>query len=196
MPPDAREPTRREFLSTSASTIGGGWLAFRLPWLAALSACARDAAVNEEPFTTLSAGEAATARAFASQIFPTDDTPGAEEAGVVYFMDRGLGSNFAGMRQMIGDGLRDLDDRARAIGATSFAEAPQDRQMEIMREVEATPFFGAARMLAILGMFSEPSHGGNRGRVGSTLLGLEHAPSFQPPFGYYDAEAAGQGGAA
>jgi len=192
---EPKRSTRREFLSTGASTIGGGWLALRLPWLAALSACARDAALNGEPFTTLSAAEAAAMRAFAAQVFPTDETPGADEAGVVYFVDRGLGSYFAGMRPLMGDGLRDLDDRARAAGTTSFDEAPPERQLEIMREVETTPFFGTARLLAVLGMFSDPLHGGNRAGAGWTLLGMEHEASYQPPFGYYDAEA-GQGGAA
>src|SRR5882672_1763872 len=43
----------------------------------------------------LTAADAADIEAVAAQIIPTDDSPGAREAGVVYFIDRALGTFFS-----------------------------------------------------------------------------------------------------
>ncbi len=56
-------------------------------------------------------------------------------------------------------------------------------------EIERTPFFQAIRFDTIVGMFALPAWKGNRQYAGWHLLGLDHQPQFQPPFGYYDAEA-------
>jgi hypothetical protein len=45
---------------------------------------------GDSKISLLSAAEAADIEAVASQIIPTDDSPGAREAGVVYFVDRAL----------------------------------------------------------------------------------------------------------
>jgi hypothetical protein len=42
----------------------------------------------------------------------------------------------------------------------------------------------------VAGVFSDPSYGGNRDHAGFTLIGMEHAAAYQPPFGWYDAEYA------
>jgi hypothetical protein len=52
-------------------------------------------------------------------------------------------------------------------------------------------------MLVVMGVFSDPSWGGGRGDVGHTLLQIEHAAAYQPPFGWYDAQhTRANGGAA
>jgi gluconate 2-dehydrogenase gamma chain len=45
------------------------------------------------------------------------------------------------------------------------------------------------RFSTVLGMFANPSYGGNTGQVGWKLLGFQAHGIYQPPFGYYDAEA-------
>ena len=45
------------------------------------------------------------------------------------------------------------------------------------------------RMLTLCGMFALPSWGGNRDEAGWKLLGFEDRHAWQPPFGFYDAEA-------
>lgn len=193
------KPSRREFIASSASLASASWIALNAGALATLSACARDAAQRGAAFTTLEDAEGLALAAFARQILPSDDgRPGAEEAGAVHFMDQVLAGPFAGMRQLIADGARDLDARA-ASGtppAASFAELTSAQQVEVMRAIEETPFFGNARMLTVAAVFSDPSWGGNRGGVGFDLLQIEHAPAHQPPFGYYDRELLAGGGAA
>lgn len=186
----SEQPNRRDFLSSSA-LAGAGWLALNSGLLATLSACAREDAASGAPFTTLTAGEGRTMRAFAARIVPSGDgLPGAEEAGAVHFVDRVLETFFAGMRPLIADGMAALDGRAASASPdeASFADLDEEAQIAIMHEVEQEPWFGAARFLVLSGVFAEPSYGGNRDGAGFTLLGVEHAPSFTPPFGHYDAE--------
>lgn len=195
-------PTRREFVSSTAALFGGGWLWLQLPAFVTLSACARDAARRNDPFTHLSAGEGATMRAFAARIIPSGDgLPGADEAGAAWFVDGALGTDaFSGARGLLSEGLADLDSRAMSAHGVAFADATAEQQDALLRDVEDTPFFFVARLLTVAGTFSDPGHGGNRDHAGFALLQIEHAPAYQPPFGWYDEEhgriaAAGDGAA-
>jgi len=49
------------------------------------------------------------------------------------------------------------------------------------------------RFDTIVGCLALPIWGGNRDYAGWRLVGLDHQPVFQPPFGYYDREANGGG---
>jgi len=171
-------------------------MALHLPALAALQGCARDAALQGEPFRVLTPEEGATFRAFAHEILPPDEFPGGVDPGAAHFADRVLDSVFPEMREFIQEGLADLDRRAGAAGAGSggFAALSRDERVRILEEVEETPFFGAAHFLVVSGVFADPSLGGNRDGVGWALIGMEHAPVFQPPFGHYDAQAAAGAG--
>ncbi len=191
-------PSRRQFLTESASLAGVSWIALNAGALASLAACAREAAEQNAPLGALSEPESKTLAAFARQILPSGDgLPGADEAGAIHFIDQAVQGPFAGMRQLIADGARDLDERAARANppAPSFADLTSDQQVEIMRDIEQDPFFFNARMLSIMGVLADPSYGGNRDGVGFALLGVQHVSAYQPPFGHYDAEAA-NGGAA
>jgi len=183
--------SRREFLVDSARTATLGWLAIHLPLLSSLASCARDDASLSKPFASLTRAEGWAMRAFAAQIIPSDsESPGAEEAGAVYFIDRALALPFfAESVPIVQSGLADLDGRARLIeGNASFASLGGDQQIAIMRRIEQTPFFSTARTLVVIGTFADPAHGGNRNRVGWTMIGIDHQPSYAPPFGWYDAQ--------
>lgn len=178
---------RRTLLIDAARVAAAGWLTFELQRLVE---CARDSGRGDSEFAHLTTAEGRALRAFAAQILPSDnDTPGADEAGVVYFVDSAFGMPFfADSVAVIRSGLADLDSRAKtAVKRRDFASASGAEQIAIMRTIEATPFFVAARTLVITGMFADPSYGGNRDGAGWSLLALEHRPSFTAPFGWYDA---------
>ena len=86
---------------------------------------------------------------------------------------------------MYTDGIADLNRRAQAkvTGAGGFTALTSGQQDEVIREIEATPFFQAVRFDTIVGTFALPSWGGNRDYAGWHLLGLEHQMTFQAPFG-------------
>ncbi|MEO7274830.1 MAG: hypothetical protein ABI211_22825, partial [Vicinamibacterales bacterium] len=75
----------------------------------------------------------------------------------------------------------------------SFAALPAAQQDAVLGDIEKTPFFQAVWFDTIVGTFGLPTWGGNRDYVGWHMLGFEHRPSFQAPFGYYDAEIVKRG---
>ena len=182
--------SRREFVAHSASMLSGAWLLMQMPMLEAVSARARVAHANAEPFEILTPAESRTMAAFAAQILPTDTTPGATEAGAIYFIDKALGAFAAPMLAEIRPGLKQLDDDARKENRAvqSFAELTSAQQIKIMKKHERSGFFGTARMLTLAGVFADQSYGGNRNGVGFQIMDMKHQAAFQPPFGYYDAQ--------
>ena len=170
------------------------WLA-ATPWAAVLAAHehARQAARSSQPppFTALTAGEAKEIEAIAAQMIPTDDTPGAREAGVIYFIDRALATFDHDTRALYTEGLKDLDARRTSLfpGSRSFAGLQPAGQVRLLKAIEKTDFFELVRTHTVLGFFGNPSYGGNRDRAGWKLIGFEDRFQFEPPFGYYDAES-------
>jgi gluconate 2-dehydrogenase gamma chain len=184
--------TRRAFLQ-AAGSAGAAWLLADVVLVrdAFAHALRQRTLPPPYPFEALTAAQAADLEAVAMRIIPSDDTPGAREAGVVHFIDRALATFNADQKPVFEEGLADLNRRTRerARGIASFAALQPERQDELLRSIEQTPFFQSARFAVLAGMFSDPSYGGNRDYVGWSLLEHVHQPGFQPPFGYYDAES-------
>lgn len=181
--------SRREFVETSSALVGGAWLALHLPAFEAAAAHARRALARGAPLEILTADEARELDAIAAQIIPTDATPGAREAGVIYFMDQALGTFGGQFLQPIRGGLPDLLKAAQAKNPAvrAFSELSFDQQTDVLRGMQQTPFFGAVRFLTVAGMFGDPSYGGNKDQIGWRLIGFDGGHAHQPPFGYYDA---------
>src|SRR6476469_8836873 len=102
------EIARRQFLWLSANAVTGVWLAAAAGELAsgALLSCAPSERAGA--WRTFSDADAAVVDAIAALIIPTDDTPGAREAGVVQFIDRSLDTFARDQRTLFADGLSDL----------------------------------------------------------------------------------------
>ena len=71
----------------------------------------------------------------------------------------------------------------------SIASLSNEQQIEFVRSIEKSEFFDVVRTHTVLGFLGNPSYGGNRGKVGWKYIGFEDRMAFEPPFGYYDAEA-------
>jgi gluconate 2-dehydrogenase gamma chain len=184
--------SRRAFLRAAAAA-GAAWSAADLLSVeeALTWSAGQAAAKTSGGFAALSVGEAETIVALSSRIIPSvDGRPGAREAGVVFFVDRALATFNAGQRKLYAEGLQDLNRRAGGtFKAAAFANLTAAQQDDIIRTIEKTPFFQAVRFDTVVGTFALPSWGGNRDYAGWHLIGLEHQPRFQPPFGAYDVEA-------
>ena len=83
---DNEDASRRLFLIKSLAGVSSAWLALRLPEIVAAQEHAHRATQAAAPlkFEFLSAEQAAEIEAVAAQIIPTDDSPGAREAKVIY----------------------------------------------------------------------------------------------------------------
>jgi len=186
---------RRSFLVESARLAGVGWLALNSPMLLAVGSAADERRAAGADWANMSSREAAAFAAVADQIIPPDHTPGAAEIGVVYFIDKALGGFMSSQAATLKAGLADLDRLAREAlggsggGSGGFAELAFDRQTELLRGIETTPFFNQMIFLTHCGMFAMPSWGGNRDLGGWALLGFDSRHAWQPPFGFYDAQA-------
>lgn len=183
--------SRREFVATVGS-IGAVWLlADAADRSEAMAHAVHQVGQAQPTLTVLTREQAAEVEAFASRIVPTDDTPGAREAGVVYFIDRGLSTWAKEQQPMFNEGLAKLgrDVGAKFSGQTRLSALTPEQQDEVLKSIEQTPFFGMMRFATLAGMFSLPSHGGNKDFVGWKLVGQVEAMEFKSPFSWYDQPA-------
>jgi len=194
MPNDSKL-SRRGALAAIAGGATSIWLGASVDPRQLLAAGAHAAmALRQSPqpaFQVLTPEQAADVEAFSARIIPSDDgTPGAREAGVVYFVDRALATFFKDAQPQFAQQLKALtaEVRKRYPGTKSFAALDTRRQDALIAVLEKakSPVFGLLREATISGMFSHPDHGGNRNEVGWKLLGWANQASWQAPFGWYD----------
>jgi gluconate 2-dehydrogenase gamma chain len=163
---------RRHFITLSASFIGSAIAGSRVRF----------------PLRFFTEQEAAIIQAATARIFPSDESgPGAEEAGVVIYIDRQLAGPYgrdryrytqppfergvveqgyqgaANPRQIYRGSLRVL------AGFEKLKPAEQDAKL---RTLDGTHFFMLLRRHTIEGMFCDPMHGGNAGLVGWKMIGF------------------------
>lgn len=184
---------RRSFLTRSSTALGGSWIAMSLPVILSTAGVACKAREEEHAFKILTATEATELEAIAAQIIPSDDSPGATETGVIYFMDAAIATRPDVIEPM----RKGLAELLAAVYANhnneSFAGLESAQQIEVLKGIENTRFFGTVRFLTLAGMFSNPSYGGNRDEIGWKLIGFEAPHPSLPPFGYYDADYVAKG---
>lgn len=139
---------------------------------------------------TLDPATAADVAAIANQIIPSNDGPGAREAGVIYFIDRALSTFDSDKREVYQKGMQAVrEQRAKMFpNSTSIAALAPEQQIELIHAIETSEFFELLRTHTVLGFLGPPSYGGNRNQVGWKHIGFEDRMAFEPPFGYYDAE--------
>ena len=179
--------SRRVFLERSAGVAGTAWARAVLPSLAVISQAACSAKEEKAPFTILQDAEAVEFEAIAARIIPATDTPGAREAGVIYFFDQSFGTFNAPMLPMLRGGLEQL--QAGIADGRKFSELNEQEQDAILEESQETPFFQILRMMTLAGFFGLSEYGGNKDGIGWKLLGMDPAEhAHTSPFGYYDAE--------
>jgi gluconate 2-dehydrogenase gamma chain len=141
----------------------------------------------------LSAEQAVEIEAASSRIIPSDETAGAREAGMIYFIDRALGTFAADRLSDYEEGLPLLQSQTEEMfpGIVRFSQATIDQQDAVLNALEGQPFFETIRTHTILGFLTDPARGGNRDEVGWKLIGYDSSPAFSPPFGYYDRDYPG-----
>jgi len=186
------EASRRQFLLASLSGLSSAWLALRWPAILAAQEHAQRAEASGRPaqFQFFSPNEAVEVEAMAAQIIPSDDTPGAQEARVIYFIDRVLVTFDRDKQPAYTQGLKDLLLRTQMLfpSVNRFASLTPAQQIQVLTAIEKTDFFELVRLHTIMGFLAKPSHGGNRNQVGWEAIGFEDRMTYAPPFGYNDRE--------
>jgi len=207
------ESSRRKFLAQSAGALGLLFLDSLTPQLVAQATQhTREAsAAGGQAFTFLTLREAADFDAFAAQIIPsTDGTPGAREAGAVYFADYVLTNINPEQQQDFRGALAALHAATlkNEPVAASFAALSSEKQIAVMKAMDKPPgpaeatnglaassglggkdaeAFAGLRAMVLMGTFCDPSLHGNRLKIGWNLISFDDQSYWAPPFGYYDA---------
>jgi gluconate 2-dehydrogenase gamma chain len=175
--------SRREFLEIFVGALGG---------ILVYSLDRRPDLLNAQtlrvPLRFFTVSEARLIAAAAARVFPSDDAgPGANEAGVVVYIDRQLAGPYGrdrwrytqapfengppevGYQAM--ETPRDLY-RAGLKLLAGFDQLDAPAQDRALRGIEETLFFRLLRTHVIEGMFCDPMHGGNAGMIGWQLIGF------------------------
>ena len=184
--------SRRLFLLHSLGGAGAAWLAAGWPEILAAHEHVHQAAKSGRPprLEFFAPEQAAEIEAISAQIIPSDQTPGAREARVIYFIDRALSTFDSERKEPYRKGLGELQAAVaqKHPAVKKFSGLGSVEQIEMLKSIEKTEFFEAVRAHTIAGFLANPEYGGNHDQVGWKLIGFENAPAFEPPFGYYDRE--------
>lgn len=150
-----------------------------LCWSELLAARARGAS----SFAVLTPAEAVEIVALSNTVLPETETPGAEQADAVHFIDAALAGFDREQAAVYRRGLADVAVRSRQMfpPATRFSGLSESQRAAVLKSVEKTEFFEKLRAHTILAYFGNP-------QFGWKLLGRDAAMHFEPPFGFYDAE--------
>lgn len=204
--------SRRQFLFDSLTGVSAAWVAAH--WSAALAAAQHAQAATQagaaQIFEFFTAELGKEVEALVSRIIPSDETPGAKEAGVVYFIDRALTTFAKEDQKLYTEGMKELQTkvRERFPDAERFSGLSEEQQDEILQGLDSRPAFGVhpfARKPATQGFFEtlrqhtiagflidpDSDRKGNRDGVGWKLIGRANEHMFQPPFGHYDKDYPG-----
>ena len=177
---------RRRFLTISATALGGT-LVYHLDRTFSV-AHAEPSKKIRVPLRFFDERQALIVAAAAARIFPADESgPGANEAGVVIYIDRQLASPYGRDRhrftqEPFEDGVPEQGYQGKAsprevyrdgiasLGA-EFDRLTPEAQDARLHQVENSYFFTLLRQHSIEGMFCDPMHGGNADLIGWQLVG-------------------------
>ena len=134
-----------------------------------------------------------TMAAFTERLMPgAPGKPGAQDAGVLNYIDLALAGAYQDQQDFYRRGLAVLDAHCRATYKQSFVQLPAAKQDEVitaMVEGKASgftwptsqAFFNTVRTHTMEGMFADPVYGGNKDFAGWRLVGFPGAqPAFTP----------------
>jgi gluconate 2-dehydrogenase gamma chain len=202
---------RRDFLLQMGGVAGVAWLNAQWPAIAAAAQHAHEAARTNPPtaFAVLTPAEAREVQAIAARIIPTDELPGATEAGVVHFIDRALKTFAKDTRPAYTQGILSFNqatarmfpgvarfsaatpEQQDAVLASMTGEAPKPTRGRLRPATGAPVFFEIIWFHTVAGFLADPEAGGNRDYAGWKVIGRDPAHSFSPPFGAYDKDYPG-----
>ncbi len=204
------ELSRRNFLLRAGTGLSAAWISAHWPAMLSAATHAHRAAQSSAPpkFEFFTPEQAAEVDAITACIIPTNETAGAREAGVVYFIDRGLATFAVDDQKTYREGLPELQARVGEMfpGTAKFSGLKPEQQDEVLHSFDenapatrrprrarpgAQNFFETVRQHTIAGFLVDPDYGGNHDGVGWKVIGREREHMFAAPFGHYDKDYPG-----
>jgi len=115
-----------------------------------------------------------TVAAVAAQIIPSDDVPGAREAGVVEYINAKLNET-SSLLPLYEEGLKEMDGISEGRFHAKFVSLTAAQQTEVMRSIEKSRFFTQ--------VWKDTVEGYTRSWTGKKVVGY---PGGAQPHGYHD----------
>lgn len=170
-----RKINRRSFITSTATATAG---------LLLLSRCNYPSAFKWRYFTDY---EANLLDALVEQIIPTDDWPGARDAGVANYIDKQLSGPLSRYREEYRQGLKAVQLTAKTMYNLKFEELNWDIQTQFLEQMEAgllegehwtsgfqQRFFNLLLEHTMQGFYGSPRHGGNKNYVSYKMIQLDY----------------------
>jgi gluconate 2-dehydrogenase gamma chain len=187
------DPISRRDLLVGGVVYGSSlWMLLEVP----RPLVARAAATSSRPLV-LTEASWRTVEAITARIIPTDDQPGAVEAGCTNFIDKALAHEDAALRPTYKEGIAGIDAVSRTRFAKLFVELASEQQDDVLAALESgkadgwpasdpspAKFFETVRAHTIVGFLADPKYGGNRGYAGWKVVGYpgggHHLGGYSP----------------
>ena len=125
--------------------------------------------------------------AFCEQIIPKDDSPGATDAGVIFYIDRQLAGVFHYDQETYRDGIKNLQSYCTKKSGKSFESLVPMEQVRVMKMMESnqlngaewpdgrsSDFFNLVLSHTMQGFYGSPIHGGNKDYMSFEMLRIDY----------------------
>jgi len=131
--------------------------------------------------------EALCVIAICEQIIPKDQSPGATDAGVIYYIDRQLSGVFHYDRETYRNGIKNLQSYCAKKYGKTFENVVFDEQTKLLKSLESnqlkepewpqgkpSDFFDLVRSHTMQGFYGSPIHGGNKNYMSFEMLRIDY----------------------
>jgi gluconate 2-dehydrogenase gamma chain len=125
------------------------------------------------PAVTLKENEVKFLEALVDQIVPADDTPGALQAGVVFYIDKQLAGPLKRFREAYATGIPAFRTACEAKTGSDFLALTSNERAGFLRG-HSSPFFNLVVDHTMQGFYGSASHGGNLNDASWKMLGIEN----------------------
>lgn len=125
--------------------------------------------------------------AFCEQIIPKEESPGATDAGVIYYIDRQLSTIFNYDQETYRNGIKNLQAYCTKMSGKSFESLVPPEQVKIMKMMESnqisgtewpqgkpSEFFNLILSHTMQGFYGSPIHGGNKNYMSFDMLRIDY----------------------
>ena len=167
-------PNRREFIK-SASLAFGSVLLF--------PSCLK----QKNNYRFFTPEEANCIIAFCEQIIPKDESPGATDAGVIFYIDRQLSGVFHYDQETYRHEIKNLQAYCKNKYGNGFQSIAYEDQITLMRLMESNQinetewpkgkpadFFNMVLSHTMQGFYGSPIHGGNKDYMSFEMLRIDY----------------------
>lgn len=156
---------------------------------------------NQSPWRFFTEKEASLVDLIVEQIIPTDQWPGAKDAGVTNYIDKQLVGPLMRHQEKYRKGLAAVIASCEKLYKKQFGELSWDEQTDFLKKMESGRlpgslksgksghgeqepnlwtdgldriFFGLVRDHTMQGFYGSPRHGGNKNYVSYKIIGLDY----------------------